>query len=187
MAQSDKYDYDYLKSLIHMSNGKIARGRDWIAYHLFHEAEGGGLPRDPYVAWGRLRHSHGACAALGRRGVCRRRRDWARAVLSCRRRGGEGNPSGARESVLRPCLLPWDPCSEWERTGPPQRLWMRVGEVGPWEVGYWADSLIGSKKKSYAIALLRFWGQSWTVSHSIADMRFKKELLWNTVFFLFFW
>jgi len=77
MAQSDKYDYDYLKSLIHMSNGKIARGRDWIAYHLFHEAEGGGLPRDPYVAWGRLRHSHGACAALGRRGVCRRRRDWA--------------------------------------------------------------------------------------------------------------
>jgi len=50
MAQSDKYDYDYLKSLIHMSNGKIARGRDWIAYHLFHEAEGGGLPRDPYVA-----------------------------------------------------------------------------------------------------------------------------------------
>jgi hypothetical protein len=53
---------------------KIARGRDWIAYHLFHEAEGGGLPRDPYVACGRLRCSHGACAAWGRRGVRRRRR-----------------------------------------------------------------------------------------------------------------
>jgi hypothetical protein len=50
MAQADKYDYDYLKSLIHMPNGKIARGRDWVIYHLFHEAEGGGLPRDPYVA-----------------------------------------------------------------------------------------------------------------------------------------
>jgi len=51
MAQADKYDYDYLKSLIRMPNGKkIARGRDWVAYHLFHEAEGGGLPRDPYVA-----------------------------------------------------------------------------------------------------------------------------------------
>jgi hypothetical protein len=44
-----------------------------ITYHLLHKAEGGGLPRDPDVAWRRLGGSHGACSALGRRGFHRRR------------------------------------------------------------------------------------------------------------------
>lgn len=43
-----------------------------ITHHLLHEAEGGGLPRDPNVAGGCLRGGHGACAARGRRGLRRR-------------------------------------------------------------------------------------------------------------------
>jgi hypothetical protein len=83
-----------------------------IAYHLLHEAEGGGLARDPDVACGCLRRGHGACTARVGRGLRRRRYGWV---------GGGVARTEEREETLRMrgggalnrCVLPGDSGSGW--------------------------------------------------------------------------
>jgi hypothetical protein len=83
-----------------------------ITYHLLHEAEGGGLARDPDVACGCLRRGHGACTARVGRGLRRRRYGWVGGGVArteereetLRMRGG---------SVLSRCVRPGDSCSGW--------------------------------------------------------------------------
>jgi hypothetical protein len=97
---------------------------------LLHEAEGGGLARDPDVACWCLRRGHGACTARVRRGLCRRRYVWVRVELPGGEREREETLRMRGGGALSRCVSPGDSRSGWwgltERRAEPSGLGVSV-------------------------------------------------------------